>query len=135
MRRSLALLALCLPAASALAQDEGAPPVEVEVVGGQNSQLTVAVPAMPGQAIGRGIAEVIASDLRATGAITPIGPGGIGTYGQAQAASPAYSEWRGAGAGALVSGCTAGFCVTVVATVGPASSVPKTLVDWFEPSR
>ncbi len=101
--RSLAVTTVLL-GVPASAQEEGAPPVEVEVVGGQNSQLTVAVPAMPGQAIGRGIAEVIASDLRATGAITPIGPGGIGTYGQAQAASPAYGEWRGAGAGALVSG-------------------------------
>src|SRR6476620_6536182 len=77
--RSLALFALLLPAASALAQEEGAPPVEVEVVGGQNSQLTVAVPAMPGLAVGRGISEVIASDLRSSGGFTPIGPNGIGT--------------------------------------------------------
>jgi TolB protein len=102
--RSLALLALLLPAASALAQEEGAPPVEVEVVGGQNSQLTVAVPEMPGSAIGRGIAEVIASDLRSTGGFTPIGPAGIPTYGAGQAASPGYGEWRGTGAGALVTG-------------------------------
>jgi TolB protein len=102
--RSLALLALILPAASALAQDEGAPPVEVEVVGGQNSQLTVAVPEVPGQAIGRSIAEVIASDLRSTGGFTPIGPSGVPTYGQAQAASPAFGEWRSTGAGALVTG-------------------------------
>ncbi|WP_431357954.1 Tol-Pal system beta propeller repeat protein TolB [Sphingomonas alba] len=104
MRRSLTLLALLLPAASALAQDEGAPPVEVEVVGGQNSQLTVAVPEMPGQAIGRSISEVIASDLRSTGGFTPIGPSGVPTYGQAQAASPAFGEWRSTGAGALVTG-------------------------------
>ena len=87
MRRSLALLALLLPAASALAQEEGAPPVEVEVVGGQNAQLTIAVPAMPGLPVGRDIAQVIASDLRSTGAFTPIGPGGIGTYAQGQAAA------------------------------------------------
>ena len=104
MRRPLVLLALLLPAASALAQEEGAPPVEVEVVGGQNSQLTVAVPAMPGLPVGRDIAEVIASDLRSTGRFTPIGPAGIGGYAQGQAAAPAYGDWRGAGAGALVTG-------------------------------
>ena len=103
MHRSLALLALLLPAAAA-AQEEGAPPVEVEVVGGQNAQLTIAVPVVPGQPVGRAIAEVIASDLRSTGAFTPLGPAGIATYGQAQAAVPAYGEWRGAGANALVSG-------------------------------
>jgi len=99
--RSLAITALLLPAAAA-AQEEP-PPVEVEVVGGQNAQLTIAVPAMPGQS-GRDIAQVIASDLRSTGAFTPIGPAGIGTYAQSQAAAPAYGEWRGAGATALVSG-------------------------------
>jgi len=102
--RSLAFLALLLPAASALAQEEGAPPVEVEVVGGQNSQLTVAVPEMPGQAIGRGVSEVIASDLRSSGGFTPIGPAGIPTYGPAQAAAPSFGEWRSTGAGALVTG-------------------------------
>ena len=104
MHRSLVLLAFLLPAASAFAQEEGAPPVEVEVVGGQNARLTIAVPVLPGQPVGRAIAEVIASDLRSTGAFTPLGPAGIPTYGQAQAAVPAYGEWRGAGAGALVSG-------------------------------
>src|SRR4030095_2082218 len=104
MRRSIALLALLLPASSAFAQEEGAPPVEVEVVGGQNSQLTVAVPAMPGMAVGRDISEVIASDFRSPGRFTPIGPGGIGTYSQDQAAAPGYGEWRSSGAGALVTG-------------------------------
>ena len=89
MDRRFTLLALLLLPAAATAQDEGAPPVEVEVVGGQNAQLTIAVPAVPGQPVGRSIAEVIASDLRSTGAFTPLGPGGIATYGQAQAAVPA----------------------------------------------
>ena len=102
MDRRFAILALLFPAA-ALAQDEP-PPVEVEVVGGQNAQLTVAVPTMPGQPVGRDIAQVIASDLRSTGMFTPLGPSGIGSYTTEQAASPAYGEWRGAGASALVSG-------------------------------
>ena len=104
MDRRITLLALLLLPAAAVAQEEGAPPVEVEVVGGQNARLTIAVPVLPGQPVGRAIAEVIASDLRSTGAFTPLGPAGIPTYGQAQAAVPAYGEWRGAGANALVSG-------------------------------
>ena len=90
-------------AGTAAAQDAPAP--EFELVGGSVKQaITIAVPAMPGLAVGRDIAEVIASDLRSTGRFTPIGPGGIGTYAQGQAAAPAYGEWRGAGAGALVTG-------------------------------
>ena len=104
MDRRYTLLAMLLLPAAAVAQDEGAPPVEVEVVGGQNAQLTIAVPVVPGQPVGRAIAEVIASDLRSTGAFTPLGPAGIPGYGQAQAAVPAYGQWRGAGANALVSG-------------------------------
>ena len=96
-------------ATTASAQDDGAPPVEVEVVGGQNASQTIAVPAMPAsagasEALGRQIAEVISSDLRSTGAFTPLGPNGIGSYTVAQAGAPAYGEWRNAGAGALVAG-------------------------------
>lgn len=102
MRAILTVLALGL-AATASAQD--APTPDFELVGGSVRQnITIAVPAMPGMAIGRGISEVIASDLRATGAFTPIGPAGIGSYAPAQASSPAYGQWRSAGAGALVSG-------------------------------
>src|SRR5687768_10492658 len=102
------ILATMLLATSAAAQEP--PPVEVDIVGGGvKSAITVAVPAMPsaggsGDALGRQIAEVIASDLRSTGMFAPIGPGGIGGYSYAQASSPAYAEWRGAGASALVSG-------------------------------
>ena len=56
------------------------------------------------EALGRQIAEVISSDLRSTGAFTPLGPNGIGGYSVAQATAPAYGDWRNAGAGALVSG-------------------------------
>ena len=111
MNRRLSLLASLIAitaATTASAQDEGAPPVEVEVVGGQNAQVTIAVPAMPAQgsseALGRQIAQVISSDLRSTGVFTPLGPNGIGSYSVAQARSPAFGEWRGAGASALVSG-------------------------------
>ena len=107
MRKILASL-LLVSAATATAQDS--PENLPELVGGSvRSSQTIAVPAMPAaqgasEALGRQIAEVIASDLRSTGAFTPLGPNGIGGYSVAQATSPAYGEWRGAGAGALVSG-------------------------------
>ena len=107
MIKSTILTAMLL-ATSAAAQEP--PPVEVDIVGGGvKSAITVAVPAMPSagggaDSLGRQIAEVISSDLRSTGLFTPIGPAGIGGYSYAQASSPAYAEWRGAGASALVSG-------------------------------
>jgi len=106
MIRNIALLVSAVSLATAAhAQDD--PP---EVVGGSvRSSQTIAVPAMPAtqgasEALGRQIAEVIASDLRSTGAFTPLGPNGIGGYSVAQAGAPAYGEWRNAGAGALVAG-------------------------------
>jgi TolB protein len=105
--RTTVLTAMML-ATSAAAQEP--PPVEVDIVGGGvKSAITIAVPAMPsaggaGDSRGRQIAEVISSDLRSTGLFTPLGPNGIGTYSYAQASNPAYAEWRGAGASALVSG-------------------------------
>ena len=90
------------------------PPVEVRVVsGGVQEGTTIAVPAMPAaegasEALGRQIAEVISSDLRSTGAFTPLGPNGIGGYTVAQATAPAYADWRRAGASALVSGYVEG---------------------------
>jgi TolB protein len=104
------LLACAFIAAPAFAQDQDAPPVEVEVVGGGVQELTaIAVPTMPvaggaPSTLGRQIAEVIASDLRSTGLFTPLGPNGIGSYTFAQAGSPAYGEWRNAGAAQLVTG-------------------------------
>ena len=104
------LLACAFIAAPAFAQDQDAPPVEVEVVGGGVQELTaIAVPTMPvsggaPSTLGRQIAEVIASDLRSTGLFTPLGPNGIGSYTLGQASSPAYGEWRNAGAAQLVTG-------------------------------
>ena len=105
--------ALFLATASA-AQE--APPVEVDIVGGSVKSVTaIAVPAMPTPApvdtaagptaaLGRQVAEVIASDLRSTGLFTPLGPDGIGTYRAAEASAPAYATWRSAGAAQLVTG-------------------------------
>jgi TolB protein len=107
MIRKLSVFALVAGLATvAYSQEQDEPP---EVVGGSvRSAQTIAVPAMPSAggapAFGRQISEVIASDLRSTGAFTPLGPGGIPTYSFEQAGSPSYPDWRNAGAGALVSG-------------------------------
>ena len=92
MLKAFVVTAVSLATAAA-AQEP--PPVEVDIVGGGvKSAITIAVPAMPGGAIGRDIAQVIASDLRSTGLFTPLGPGGIGTYPQEQASAPVFAEWR-----------------------------------------
>ena len=104
MRSTLktAIFSALLLATAAAAQEP--PPVEVDIVGGGvKSAIAIAVPAMPGQ-MGRDIAQVIASDLRSTGKFSPIGPGGIPSYAQEQAAAPVFAEWRSAGASALVTG-------------------------------
>ncbi|MBA3668381.1 MAG: Tol-Pal system protein TolB [Sphingomonas sp.] len=103
MRKILTALLIGL-ASAAGAQD--APPPEFELVGGSvKSNQAIAVPALPSaDSTGRQIAEVIASDLRATGLFTPLGPNGVPTYSVEEAGNPAYGTWRSAGASALVSG-------------------------------
>ncbi len=109
MRFAILVISAAFFAVPAMAQEEP-PPVEVDIVGGGVEELTtIAVPAMPvaggaPSTLGRQIAEVIASDLRSTGLFTPLGPNGIGSYTFAQAGSPAYGEWRNAGAAQLVTG-------------------------------
>lgn len=89
-----------------LAQESG--PLEVDVVGGTNAPMAIAVPTLPSAsgdlAVGRQIAEVIATDLRSTGLFTPLGPNGIDGYSVAQVSNPTYATWRNAGASALVAG-------------------------------
>ncbi|MEO7241073.1 MAG: Tol-Pal system beta propeller repeat protein TolB [Sphingomicrobium sp.] len=110
--RSIPFSILLTIASAAAAQD---PPADVpELVGGSvRSNVTIAVPAMPAaegasDGLGRQIAEVIAADLRSSGAFTPLGPNGIGGYSVAQATAPAYADWRSAGASALVAGYVEG---------------------------
>ena len=108
MKSLTAALLAFLFAAPAYAQEEP-PPLEVDVVGGIQAPMAIAVPAVPSAggrdiAVGRQIAEVISSDLRSTGLFTPLGPAGIGTYSYAEASNPVYANWRNAGAAALVSG-------------------------------
>lgn len=92
-------------AGTAIAQDTPQPEPEPELVGGSvKTNVAIAVPVMPGDMVGRQVAEVIASDLRSTGMFTPLGPGGLPGYSVEEAANPAYPNWRNAGVAALVSG-------------------------------
>ncbi|WP_265571598.1 Tol-Pal system beta propeller repeat protein TolB [Sphingomicrobium nitratireducens] len=111
---SFLLLAGTALAAPAHAQDDP-PPLEVDVIGGREGPTPVAVPVLPTpvpqmtpigrtDVLGRTIAELIASDLRATGIVTPIGPVGIRPLRMDEVRSPAFDEWRRTGASALVSG-------------------------------
>ncbi|QNN65096.1 Tol-Pal system protein TolB [Sphingomonas rhizophila] len=90
----------------ALAQSQDEP----ELVGGSvRGNVAIVVPAMPAapgasEATGRQVAQIIVSDLRSTGAFTPLGPAGIGTYSFDEARNPNFGQWRNAGASALVSG-------------------------------
>ena len=97
-----AAAALALPSAAA-AQDQ---PIEI-VGGGVKTATSIMIPALNGNAVGtngRAVADVIAADLRSTGAFQPIGPLGVPTYDEAEAQSPSYPQWRNLGAAMLVTG-------------------------------
>ncbi|MFL6724398.1 MAG: Tol-Pal system beta propeller repeat protein TolB [Sphingomicrobium sp.] len=101
MRPILTLLLAGLAGAS-VAQDTQSEP---ELVGGSvKTNVAIAVPVMPGDMVGRQVAEVIATDLRSTGMFTPLGPSGLPSYSVEEAGNPAYPSWRNAGVAALVSG-------------------------------
>lgn len=107
MIRTIALLSAALMGSVAIAQDQDETPV---VVGGSvRSAQAIAIPPLPAapggnDALGRQIADVIASDLRSTGAFTPLGPGGIPGYSFPEATSPNYPQWRNNGVSSLVTG-------------------------------
>jgi TolB protein len=91
-------------ATAAVAQDAPQDEEPVLVGGSVRTSTAIAVPAMPGDMVGRQVAEVIASDLRSTGQFTPLGPAGQPSYAVDEASNPAYPSWRNAGVAALVSG-------------------------------
>jgi TolB protein len=89
------------------APGQSAPPLEVDVVGGQSGDLAIAVPAMPTpqvaqsaagatDALGRQVAEVVAADLRGSGSFKPIGPGGIGGITFPEVTAPQFDRWGSA---------------------------------------
>ncbi|HEX9964163.1 MAG TPA: Tol-Pal system beta propeller repeat protein TolB [Allosphingosinicella sp.] len=122
--RRLALAACALLAAPALAQSQppaGSSPnreggkLVVDVVGGIDAPMSIAVPYMPTPqetdtpagstaALGRQVAQVVAGDLRGSGIFQPVGPEGIRQIPFGEVTAPAYSAWSGSGAAALVQG-------------------------------
>ncbi len=115
MLKWFALPILAFATASATAQDSDAPPLEVDVVGGVQAPMPIAIPAMPTpvsastpvgptHVIGRDVAAVVAADLRSSGLFTPIGPTNLRTYVYPEATAPTFDVWRAIGAQALVSG-------------------------------
>ncbi len=108
MRKALALF-LCVLAVPAHAQ------LSVDVDGSIEKDLNIAVPIMPTPVeastpagstttLGRQVAEVIASDLRASGLFKPAGPAGIKGVAFDEVTKPAFEHWSGTGAEALVQG-------------------------------
>jgi TolB protein len=123
LRYILAALALTL-GSGAFAQDTAPQPTEqpgdedqlvVEVVGGQRAALPVAIPYMPTpaaadtpagntQALGRQVADIVATDLRNSGLFTPIGPSGLRPVGYPQVTAPDFPYFVTTGAQNLVQG-------------------------------
>lgn len=121
--RSVALVALCLPAALA-AQTPLPPPAGTTVTVPQresvegtltNERTQVAVPAFatpaaqatsaePTDVMARRIAEVIAADLERSGLYDPLLPSQLRAIGMAEVTAPAFAEWQARSAEALVHG-------------------------------
>ena len=114
----LTLFGLTIPAAMASAQTavDPAQSEEPELVEFDTAKIRrVAVPVLVAPApadtaagnsanLGRQIAEVISSDLRASGLFEPIGPGGLRAISLAEVTAPQYYYWKGRNAEQLIEG-------------------------------
>ncbi|MDQ3139842.1 MAG: Tol-Pal system beta propeller repeat protein TolB [Pseudomonadota bacterium] len=89
--------------------------LEVDVVGGISAPLPIAIPYMPTPAsvatpagetgaLGRQVADIVATDLRNSGLFTPSGPAGLPAIAYPQVTAPDFGYWGGSGASALVQG-------------------------------
>ena len=87
----------------------------VDVTGGQRAALPIAVPYMPTPqaaetaagntaALGRQVAEIVATDLRNSGLFTPIGPNGLRAVTYPQVTAPDFAYFSTTGAQNLVQG-------------------------------
>jgi len=101
------------PAQGQEASDDGQ--LVVDVTGGRRAALPVAVPYMPTpqpaataagntQALGRQVAEIIATDLRNSELFTPIGPSGLQAVSFPQVTAPDFAYFSTTGAQNLVQG-------------------------------
>jgi TolB protein len=102
-------LLLALIAQPAFAQ------LSVDVTDETGNDMNIAIPVMPTPedvataagstaALGRQVAEVIASDLRGSGLFKPAGPAGIRAISFPEVTAPDYGGWAASGAEALVQG-------------------------------
>jgi len=89
--------------------------LSVDVTNTIESDLRIAIPAMPAQqnvetpagtteSLGQRIAEVIANDLRGSGLFTPIGPNGVPRPTVPEVTNPVFERWSAMNAEALVQG-------------------------------
>ncbi len=89
--------------------------LSVDVTDETGNDMNIAIPVMPTPedvatpagstaALGRQVAEVIASDLRGSGLFKPAGPAGIRAIGFPEVTAPDYAGWAASGAEALVQG-------------------------------
>ncbi|WP_416221806.1 Tol-Pal system beta propeller repeat protein TolB [Sphingomonas sp. S1-29] len=120
---ALSVLAIAFPAAAQeIVPPPAAAPAEqqgeelvVDVTGGISAPMPIAIPFFPTPAVtstaagstdalGRQLAEIIATDLRNSGLFTPIAPAQLRTVSFPEVTAPAYDYWSGTGAQALVQG-------------------------------
>lgn len=99
-RLAVLLAALGLPAMAA-AQDK---PPAVIAVPQLATPENVSTPAGDTGLIARYVADVIASDLRSTRELVPIGPENSRVYSYPESTAPSFSLWRKTGAKTLVTG-------------------------------
>ena len=100
IKLAIALTALLVPAMAA-AQDK---PPQVIAVPQLATPENVSTPAGDTGLIARYVADVIASDLRSTRELVPIGPANARVYSYPEATAPSFSLWRKTGAKTLVTG-------------------------------
>jgi TolB protein len=120
---AVSVLALAAPL-SAQDQQVAPPPVAQTAPTVQTERITadingddivIVIPKMPTpqaastpagstDSLGSQVAQVIATDLRNSGLFRPRGPNGVRAIGMAEVTAPAFPEWRGSNAEALVQG-------------------------------
>ncbi|HEX8644866.1 MAG TPA: Tol-Pal system beta propeller repeat protein TolB [Allosphingosinicella sp.] len=127
MRIALLAAAAALVPQGALAQETQSPAAEVQpaqsdddvielrVGEGVFTEVSIAVPAMPTPAsaatsagetgaLGRQVAQIVATDLTNSGLFRASGPGGLPPVSYPQVTSPDFGTWSGTGAQTLVQG-------------------------------
>ena len=89
--------------------------LKVDVTAETGEDMVIAVPQMPTPqtvetpagstaALGRQVAEVVAGDLSRSGLFKPVGPAGVRVISFPEVTAPAFDQWGGTGAAALVQG-------------------------------